>query len=158
MTPSLKTNKLFCCDLNCWMNINFRCSPAVVNTDFIFFYSGFFSLLFVGLEGYCCTWWHSVTYTCWDYPWARDQPVAETSTMTMAGFESAIPAGERPQNGRPPVNVKSLKLRQEPAWSRYSRSKKGIRSVRPVWRMSWATWLQGAGRGLRVAVLRCQNS
>jgi hypothetical protein len=128
-----------------------RSHVYVVSTDLLFFQTCFFSILIVGVEDYCCTWSYSVTnthththtHTWWDLPWTMDRPVAETSTMSLAGFESEIPAGVRPQIGRPPFNVNRLKLRQESVWNRYSRSKNWILSVRPAWRMSWAAWVAG---------------
>jgi hypothetical protein len=43
--------------------------------------SDFSYLLIVGVEGYCCTWSHSVTHIhSVGLPWTRDRPVAETST------------------------------------------------------------------------------
>ena len=47
ITHSLKTNKLFYSDLICYMNINFRCRPAVLPVSFCFLYALSFPLLTV---------------------------------------------------------------------------------------------------------------
>jgi len=48
----------------------------------IFLGSDLFCLLTVGVEGYCCVWSHSVTYTphTVGFLWTRDRFIAETST------------------------------------------------------------------------------
>ena len=51
------------------------------------FLSDFFYLLFVGVEGYCCTWSHLMTQTHWvGCPWTRDRPVTETTTWQHTTF------------------------------------------------------------------------
>ena len=77
-------------------------------SPFVFFYCGLFYLLIVGVDGYCCTWAHSV-----GIPWTRDQPVAKTSTWqyttfardshSTAGFEPAVAGSEQLQTWDSPA-------------------------------------------------------
>ena len=60
----------------------------------------------VTVEGYCCSWSHSLTHTCYDSsgwvfsPLQRplpDNAHKRQTSMSPAGFKPAIPASERPQ-------------------------------------------------------------
>jgi hypothetical protein len=68
-------------------------------------------LISVGVEGYCCPWFHSVSHTTLGRTPLDEgsMPVAETSiwkhnickgqiSMSLAGFEPAIPESERRQS------------------------------------------------------------
>ena len=59
------------------------CVPANASVDFFLSLSDHSCLLIVGVEGYCCTWSHSLTRThsVW-LPWMRDRPVAEAPNCT----------------------------------------------------------------------------
>jgi hypothetical protein len=70
----------------------------------LFFQSGLFYVLILGVEGYCCTWSHTHSV---GVPWTRDQPDAgpynvqnlkETESVPSTRFEPAIPANEQSQN------------------------------------------------------------
>jgi len=83
-----------------------------IRSFFLYFFLSFllsltsFYLLTVSVEGNCCVCSHSHIHSA-GLLWRRDRPVTQNSTsktqnsqqtsMTLAGFELAVPASERPQ-------------------------------------------------------------
>jgi len=92
-----------------WINVKYNCGQKL---------QCFFSLLTVGVDGYCYTWSHSTIPTCLHtyththlavLPWSRDRLIAETSKCIIhtinkrrtfippTRFEPAIPSRQRMQ-------------------------------------------------------------
>jgi len=67
-----------------WSNAKLRTCKCICGfLSFFLSLSDHFCLLIVGVEGYCCTWSHSLTRTHSGWlSWMRDRPVAEAPNCT----------------------------------------------------------------------------